>query len=199
MTELTITPRQVSPLQNYAEQIVIEDQTSLDDASDHLSRAKALLKQVVTYKESKTKPLNVTLALIRDETRPLEDALKQAITAISDKMTVFGTRQLIDRKATEDAIAARVAPGRGNLSLDTASKRIEALPELANTAETASGSLQFVPHKTFKVMNVVLLANHSAEYVEPNMVAIRKAMYAGIENLPGVLYTVEMRPKTNLK
>jgi hypothetical protein len=55
---------------------------------------------------------------------------------------------------------------------------------------TDEGSVSFREVKKFEVMDIVMLANASPDYVLPNEVKIRKAMLEGIE-LVGVRYFTE--------
>lgn len=180
-----IEATELDTLRNGAVDLAIIDEASLKQASSMRTALKDLLKQVTDYKETKTRPLNEALKIIRAETKPLESAIDDALSSINRKMTVYQNEQvrIADEKASK--IAQRVAPGKGNLSPETAVRRIDSL-----AVPKQVGSVKFNTVRKFEVMDVTLLPH---EYILPNETAIRTAMRNNIQ-LPGVRYYEEKVP-----
>lgn len=183
-TEITLIIEQASTL-------AITSPESLSQASEYRTQAKAFLKALTTEKESLTKPINASLNAIRDKYRTREDLAKAIIEALDEKMSQYQTALKKAQAEATEAITARVAPGRGHLSAETAVARLEALPEVATTVSTSSGGTQFTTKPVFQVtdMHALPMFLHL-----PDLVTIRTDMLAGIRH-PGVEYSTEERPR----
>lgn len=187
---ITTVETKLVPLAKSASEVVVKDEESKDIAGDYLSRANKFLDSIVEYREKKTVPLNQALKVIRDETRPLETALKSLIDDLRFKLGRYQTAEM-ERVAREEAeIAKRVKPGKGNLSIETGTKKMDEIAKPSAKVSSDAGSVKFRPERKFEVVDITKL---SAEYLLPNETAIRKAMKEGTE-LPGVKYWTEQVP-----
>lgn len=153
----------------------------LNQAHDALTESKELL----------TKPLNKALKEVRSRYKPVETELEAAISLLRRNMTTYQTQAKLKADAEAAKIAARVAPGRGNLSPETATQKIAEIAKPDAEIQTNAGSVEFVSTKKFEIVDANLLPR---EYCIPNETAIRSAMREGIE-VPGVRYYVEQVPR----
>jgi hypothetical protein len=187
---LAVIEKEVSPIVARAQELTINDEKSMVSGTELLSTLNIRLDKIVEEKEKVTAPLNLALKNERGRWKPFEDQLEAAISVIRKKMTVYQTAQKAEADAEEARIAARVKPGTGNLSVATATLKMEEIERPAATVSSASGAIKFVSVRVFEVMDLSLVP---LDYHLANEVAIRKAMIAGIE-LPGVKYETIQRP-----
>jgi len=73
--------------------IAIKDSTSLSQATSLLSELNKSLDTLTAHKEAKTKPINEALKKIREDYRPLEQQLTQAITQIKQSILQYTQEQ----------------------------------------------------------------------------------------------------------
>lgn len=165
----------------------ITDESEKEEATAFLSLLNKRLDSVVAYKESKTKPLNEALKIIRAETKPYETKLEDAIAAVRKSMTAYQNEAVRIANEAADKIAARVGEGKGKLKAETAMNKINEIDKPANAIATTAGSVKFRPVKKFEVVD---LKKVPMEYHLANETAIREAMKAGTE-LPGVKYWID--------
>lgn len=135
--------KQTAPFIKLLDSFEVKDEKTKSEAATMLNDLKAVLDRVTKYKELKTKPLNQALKVIRDETRELEGDLKTAIDATRAKLSTYQTEQLRIARIEEDKIAARVKEGRGNLTPETATKKIAELDKPAQSVSTGAGEVKF--------------------------------------------------------
>lgn len=171
----------------------IVDEKSLTNATEVLSQANTFLKRVVAYKETKTKPLNEALKIIRAETKPLETKLENIIETIRESMSKYQTEKIRLQKLAEDNIANKVAEGK--IKAETGIRKLENMDKPVERVATNTGKISFKEVKKFEVMDITLLPK---EYIIANETAIRSAMNINIE-LPGVRYFTEQIPINNLR
>lgn len=168
----------------------IVDAGTMKEAVTVLSTLNSYADSVKEKKETITKPLNTALKAARAMFAPLEDTYEGAIDMLRSKMTKYQTQEVARKQAEELAIANRVKEGRGNLSVETAVKKIAELKPVDKEVATDAGLVQFREVKRFEVMDITLLP---IDYHTPNETMISKAMKDGKE-LPGVRYYSEQVP-----
>jgi len=125
--------------------ITIKDQNSLKEATSLLSSLNTSLDQLTAHKEAKTRPINEALKKIRDDYRPLETELTNAISTIRQSITKYAQEQ------------AKIALQQEQKILDdkrlTSTTKIARLAELEQVApakvETANGSITFTTTKKY--------------------------------------------------
>jgi hypothetical protein len=180
----------VSPIIEKAEWLTIDSEHTMEIGAELLSTLNIQLDKITAERERVTKPLNEALKAERSRWKPIETILDEAVAIIRKKMTVYQTAQKAEADAEEARIAARVKPGTGNLSVATATLKMEEIERPAANVTAQSGAIKFVSVRVFEVMDLSLVP---LDYHLANEVAIRKAMIAGIE-LPGVKYETIQRP-----
>jgi len=176
-----------------AERLVIDDELTMKAAVELLSNLNRYNDKIGEEKEKITEPAKQIVKVENARWKPLEDTFKTAIALVRGKMIAYQTEQT--RKADEDAakIAARTKAGKGNLSLDSASKRMDEIVVPEKKVEATSGGVRFQPVKCFEVVNLAMVP---IQYHLANEVEIRAQMKLGNE-IPGVRYYVEQRPVNN--
>lgn len=187
-TSLTIE-KQVPMLVENAKNIEINS-TSIKEATELLSRLSKAEDQIIEEREKVTKPLNEALKAERARWTPYEAPIRLAIASLRQAITSYQTEAKRIASEQAEAISARIAPGKGNLSLDTALTKINAIDTPDTAIETAHGSIKFRTTQQFEVMDITLVPK---EYLLPNEPAIRAAMKSAIE-IPGVRYFTEETP-----
>lgn len=187
--EVKAIEKSISPFVNIAKNISIVSQEDMETASSARNQLKKYSKSVTESKETVTKPLNTALKNFRALFKPLEDKIDASISLLDKAMIAYQTNE--KRKADDEAakIAARIAPGKGNLSMKTAVDKIEAIEKPDNKV----GNTSFVTTPMFEIEDITQIPY---EYLVPNETMIRTAMKAGTK-LPGVRYWTEERPRNS--
>ena len=177
--------------------IITEAESKEIKSAEDMTQAVVLLSElnkandrIVEEREKVTKPLNEALRAERARWKPAELKLTQAIELLRAKMSSYQTEQVRLQREQEQKIASRIAPGKGNLSIETAIKKIESIKTPEKEVPTDSGLVQFREVKRFEVVS---LKDLPLEYHLPDESAISKAMKEGKE-LPGVRYFTEQVP-----
>lgn len=187
--EIALIPavkKELTPFEQRVSTISIIDEKSMREAADVRTELKTLLSKVVEYKETKTKPLNQALKVIRSETKPLESAIEEALSTLNRKMTAYQTEAERIAEEKREKIAARVGEGKGYIKPETAVAKMAEVDAPSNQV----GTVKFKEVRKFEVME---LAKLPVEFILADEVAIRKAMLSGIPVL-GVRYYTERVP-----
>lgn len=129
----------------------IETVNDMKEATEILSNLNKHLDAITEEKEKVTKPLNAALKAERARWSPIEDKLEAAIKLIRMGMSAFQTAELKRQRAEEDKIAARVKEGKGNLSAETAVKKIDAIEKAPEQHSTEAGLVKFRTDKVLKI------------------------------------------------
>ncbi len=114
---------------------------------------------ILAEKEKITKPLLQALKHERTRWKPLETMYEVAISQIRAKMTSYQTELVNTVRETKEAIASRIAPGKGHYSLETAVSKIEGISTPEKEVATTSGLVQFREKKQLKITDVSLIPN----------------------------------------
>jgi len=183
--ELKIVKSNTTKAVNASEALTIESQEDMASATELLSKINQTGDMIKARKEAITKPLNAGLKSARELFKPLETAQSEAKRIVSQKMIAYQNKVEEEERKAKAKLAARVE--KGTMKLDTAVKKMEAIPETQNKVEAKSGSVTF---KEVRVPKVVDEAKVPREYLILDMVKIRKAALAGVE-IPGVVVEIE--------
>lgn len=141
--ELALIEKRAAPLIMRATTINITTQAEQNAAGELLTQLNREADAFKVLKETITKPMNLALKAARDLFKPRETKLDDAITTLR---AAIGFYQLeADKKAAlqDKKIADRVAPGRGNLSAETASRKMTEVDRPDQHIETIGGSVKF--------------------------------------------------------
>ncbi len=163
--DLTIIQKSLSPLAAEAKTLKIKDLGSLKMATEILSKLNKLNDRIREEKERVTKPLNEALKAECSRWKPMEMIYEESIAVLRTAMSDYQTEQLRIQKEEEDRIAKRIAPGKGNLSLDSAVKKMEAIPQTEKEISTEEGLVQFRQVRVLKITNIDLVPH---EYFDLN-------------------------------
>jgi hypothetical protein len=183
--ELEIVKSNTNKAVAAANELVVESQDDMLHATELLSKINKAGDMIKAQKEAITKPLNASLAAARELFKPLELIKAEAKSIVSRKMIDFQTKFEAERAAQEAKIVARVE--KGTLKIETAVRKVEALEKVENKVEAVSGSVTFKEVRVTKVIDENLLPR---EYLEVNMVKVRKDALAGVQ-IPGVVVEIE--------
>lgn len=183
----------IAPIVTTAASITITTHAHMADATELLSLVNKNIDRIEEEREKVTKPLNAALKAENARWKPMRTSLEEARDTIRAKMSEYQTAQKARTDAEAAAIAARIKPGRGNLSTERGVEKIEELDAPSSSIAADSGSVTFITVKHFEVVDVMKL---SEEYVLPNDMAIRAAMKRGIE-LDGVRYYETQKPRNS--
>ena len=170
--EIALTQKQLPHIQSGVKALVIADNKDLTIATQLLSELNQRLDAVVADREKITKPLNTSLKEVRAKYKPYESALEHAIAEVRNKMSVYAT----ETEAKKQAIADRVKSGSGNLKIETALGKIEAIA-VPSVTETENGSVKFRPLPTLKV---TALDKIPREYFDLNESRLLTALKQGV-------------------
>lgn len=172
--ELSILKGQVSKLENQANAVAIETQEDYAKTADLISKLKETGNLLKIKKESITKPLNEALRNARNLFAPIEEQFEKAEIIIKSKILAYKRKVDEEARIKEARIAAQLESGR--IKLETAERKIETIDRIETTTRGKIGEIQVRKVKKVRIINAALIPR---EYLEPNMVAIRRDSLAG--------------------
>jgi hypothetical protein len=152
--------KEVMVLSDKAEALIIKDAKDMESASSLLSILNRRRDQITEEKEKVTKPLNEALKAERSRWKPIEMVLDTHIDDIRSRMSAYQTEQSRIAKEEEAKIASRIKPGKGNLSLDTALEKMDAINTPEEKVTTDNGSVSFRTDKRLKITDETKIPRH---------------------------------------
>lgn len=181
--------KEISPLVRRASNILVNDSVSLMASVELLSLCNVNLDKAKTEKETITKPARAIIKRENERWAPIIDPLENAIVILRTKQSEYQTHAARVAREQEDKIIARVAPGKGNLSTETAIKKMEDIVRPQTEIKAQAGTVAFRDHK---VLKIITLSDIPMEYFDLNESKVLNALKAGI-NVPGTaLETVKI-------
>lgn len=186
--ELKTIERNTSNALLAAQALVISSEETNHNAAELLTKINRAGDMLKTMKESVTKPLNEALKRFRDMFAGPEAQYKEAKAIVGLKMAEYYDLQEVKRKKEEEKIAAKVETGK--MSLDTAAKKMEALPEVQKKVEGASGKVTFREDRKAVIFDPSLVP---CKYHMVDETRAKKAALAG-EEIPGVRIEIVKTP-----
>ena len=172
--ELAPLKAQVSKLENRANEITITTAEENASATELKAKLNETKKQIKDRKEEITKPLNAALKSARDLFAPIEESFEKAERILAGKLIAYKQKVEAETRAAEAKIAARVE--KGTMKLETAERKLDALPTVQKTTQTDHGRVQFRKIKKVRITNPDLVPD---QYWVLNEVLIRKDALAG--------------------
>lgn len=146
-----------------AEAMTVETNADIAEANEVMAQAKKYTKIVKAEKEKITKPAKEIIAAAKD----MYDETEKDLKAIADimKTKILTARAKLQREADEKAakIEARVAPGKGHLTVGSALKQMSDLDVPDDQIIGNAGSTSFSKRK---VAVIVDYAKIPAEYFQ---------------------------------
>lgn len=179
--EVALVKRQATEALSAANDIAIESQEDLEKATDVLSKIKQVGKMIKERKELITRPLMDSLNSVRDLFKPIEQSHAEAESIIKRKMLAFQDEQDRKRREEEARIAARVE--KGTMKIETAVRKVEALPTVSTAAQ---GKVGAISTRIIKKVRIVDESKLPREYLMPDMARINDAALKQSKEIPGV-------------
>lgn len=188
--ELVPLKKKITNIADRVNTFEIKSAEDMKDAVVILSQMNQYADSVKEKKELLTKPLNVALKAARAMFSPLEEVYEGAIELLRAKMTTFQTQEVARKREEEAKIASRVKEGRGNLSVETAVKKMAEIKQVEKEVATDAGLVQFREVKRFEVKDITLVP---ISFLMVNESMVTKAMKEGKE-IDGIRYFTEQVP-----
>lgn len=179
--DITVFEKEIDPIASEAEVLTIVTQEDMAGAVTLLSNLNRSLDKITEEKEKVTKPLNEALKAERGRWKPFETKLESAISTIRSKMSSYQTESARLAKIEEEKIAARIAPGKGNLSMETATKKIDEIERADKSVATDAGLVKFRTDKKLKITDALIIPR---EYLVVDEKAVFEALKKGAA-IPG--------------
>lgn len=179
--ELTVLKNQISKLENQANAVIIATPEENALAIDLKAKLKEIGQTIKTRKEEITKPLNIALKSARELFASVEEQYEMAENIVGRKLLAYKQKVEADARAMEAKIAARVE--KGTMKLETAERKIDALPTVQKTVQTDHGRVQFRKIKKVRIIDLKLIPD---QYWIIDEVKLRKDVLTGIV-VPGAI------------
>lgn len=144
--------KKIATIAEQVERLEIASGEDMKSAVTVLSTLNKYADSVKEKKELLTKPLNEALRNARKMFSPIEEVYEGAIEVLRRKMGEYQSRVVKERQEAELAIANRIKSGRGNLSVETAVKKIGELVSVEKEVSTLEGLVQF---RSTQILNIV--------------------------------------------
>lgn len=149
--ELAIVPmkRKITRAVNVANDLMIEDQEAMVQATDILGTIKQLDKLVKKAEKSQRDPLNAQLKAISEKFKPLKDDLSEGESIIKDKMLDY--EREIEAKRAEEAAKLEARVEKGTMRTDTAMRKMDELETVGSQVQGNAGTVQFRTVQKIKI------------------------------------------------
>jgi hypothetical protein len=149
--EIAVLEKRVLPLvaQAQAQQI-----TSRED----MKTATTVLSELGRYYDT---PMNLALKNARAMFDPIEKPAKAAMQTLRTRMAEYQTAQTEAAEQAAEKLAARIQPGKGHLTMETAMRKADAIAKPDEVISTESGQLKFRKQPTLEITDLALIP---AEY-----------------------------------
>src|SRR3990167_1293321 len=143
METKSLTPirTQASKVLTIANALSITNDSELALAVDVMHNIKNVQKEAEAAKKKITDPLNEALKSARALFAPIEEMWKDAELIVKTKMSAFYEKVSAERAKKEAELAARVE--KGTLKIETAAKKLDAIPEAQTSVQGKKGEIQF--------------------------------------------------------
>lgn len=124
----------------------IEGEADMEAANILLSTMKDIAKQA---EEKKERIIGPAKAIVKEQNsiyKPFEDRYKQGIEYMRGLMGAYQTKMIAAAKIKEDKIANRIAPGKGNLSIEKGMEKMAEVERPQKVVSSSVGTTKFKPH-----------------------------------------------------
>lgn len=180
-----MTPKEII---TRAESITTLDVTTMPEAVELLSSLNRIKDDITAQKELVTRPLLDKLAEERAKWKPKELKLEAVITKIRTALTTYQTELVAKQRAEQEAIAKKLE--NNQIKPETAIKRMQAVADVNNTIESATGKITFKTITTFAVAD---WSKVPTEFLLLNETKVRELLKTGVK-VPGLEYKDEQVP-----
>jgi hypothetical protein len=141
--EVAIVTKEVSPLVAKAEALKIANANDMAESVELLSRCNKQLDTIIEKEETITAPAKLIIKTEQARWKVAKDTLKTAIDFLRGEQSRYMTLESKRIREEEAKIAARVKDGRGNLSVETAVKKISEIEKPEQKVVTSAGAVKF--------------------------------------------------------
>lgn len=155
--DVVVIEKELVPIARRAMVLHITNAEEMKEATIVLSQLNQFNDRITEIKEQVTKPLNQALKAERARWKPIETENEGAISILRKKMSAYQTELVNKKREEEESIARRIKPGTGNLSIEKAAEKIEALGIVEKEVATAVGLVQFRETATLKILDINLI------------------------------------------
>ena len=173
--QLEICKAEVDELVHPANILTIASAEENAVATEYKAKLNLLGKRIKQEKESATKPINEALRRIRSWWDPLEDKVSAEDDRVGVLLLTYKRAVEDEARKKEAQIAARVE--KGTMRLDTAEKKIDALPQIQKTTHTTAGQVQFRKIPQMRIVDESLIPDN---YWVIDQVSLRRDVIAGV-------------------
>lgn len=173
--ELQKIEKELQIFNDFNPEVTIKNQDDLLSAGTMLKTVDDYLKKVTEKRKSITDPMRESLAVVMDMFSPYEKKFKGLKETIKKSMEDFQKAEAARIAVETERVEKRVE--KGTMRTDTAVSKLEQIGTITKSAEGFST-------KKVKVVKIVDKSLIPIEYMEPNMVEIRKAVLYG-KGVPG--------------
>ena len=136
--DLVEVREKIDGMQKMLDKTQVTTDAELESVADKIKGIKTLAKFIKLKKDKFTAPAKEIIAEAKVTYDPFLKQCESAELNLKDKARKYMLEKEAERKKAEEKIAARVE--KGTMRTDTAMKKIEAMPEVANTVKTDIGS-----------------------------------------------------------
>lgn len=141
--QVAIVERKIIPLVEEAKSLQIKTPKDLERSVILLSQMNKIADGIKAEKKTIIDPAKAIIERETSRWKAAEDQYKEGIAIIRESQSVYQTEQVKIAHAAEEKIAARVGPGRGKLSTETAVAKIDEIKKPAKTIATSEGLVKF--------------------------------------------------------
>lgn len=181
--------KEVEPIVAKAQQLVIKDEQTMLESAELLSQCNIAIDKAEAEKETITLPAKAIIKRENARWEPIIAPLKEAVVFLRSEQSRYQTELSRIARLEEEKIVARIAPGRGNLTVTTAIKKMADIEKPIDKVSTLSGSIKFRDHQVLKITDKSIIPT---EYFDLNESKVIQALKTGIK-VPGTeLETVKI-------
>lgn len=171
-----VLEKEITPVVAKAAKVEITNAGELAKATEVLSQLNQYADQVEAKKNTVLKPLKEATKAYNALFHPIEEKLETAIESIRGEMSRYQTEQVRIAKEEEARITSRVGEGKGKISLETASKKLDEVEKPIEKVSTQSGSLAFREVQKLKLIDETIIPR---EYLMVDEKKVLDALKAG--------------------
>src|SRR3990167_1978201 len=136
--EIAVVQEKTEGMEKMIEAFKITTDEELGLVADEIKKIKTLQKYIEQEKDKLVDPAKAIIAEAKDKYDPFIKKCQNAEIVLKERARAYMTQKEQKRIEDEKKIAARVE--KGTLKIETAVKKLEALPEAQNTVRSEQGS-----------------------------------------------------------
>lgn len=187
--QLTSITSTLTPLLKQASSLTITSPDDLITATTLLSQLNTINDKIQEEKNKVLAPLNEARTAEINRWKPILIFYTTAITTLRQKLSLYQTNLTTTHLEATNAISARVAQGKGHLSLSSAVNKINNLPTPQEEITTPVGTLKFRTQQILKIINTNLIPR---AYLIPDEAKIIRILKEGKPVTGAILETIQV-------